>query len=482
MLRTTHQAAAGPWRRHAMALSSAVVLAVSALPVLSAVPAATATTAVGTSTSTATGTADPMADLPVPIPASQGDVAPLVHLPKAPISTTACEKDFALACYSPVQYRIAYDLNPLYQQGITGAGRTIVIVDPYGSPTIQSDLDTFDAQWGIPDTQIQIVTWGKVPPFNPKNPTMDDWASETSLDIEYAHVVAPGANLVLLETGVDQNTGRSGFPQIMAAEKSLINQGVGDVFSQSFGTAENTFPGFSGGDYSSLLDLRGAYADAAEHDVSVLAAAGDTGPTDLLADGQGLFPYPVADWPADDPLVTAIGGTQLYLDDAGRRLQPDSVWNDGYGAGGGGLSAVFSRPTYQNAVKSVVGNKRGYPDVSMSAAANGAVWFYGTFDPAHPGWGLAAGTSEGTPVFAGVIALADQYAGHRLGDVNALLYSLGAQDSPSSGLVDITVGDNSFAGVTGYQAGPGYDLASGWGTIDAATFVPALAEDYSVEQ
>jgi len=103
------------------------------------------------------------------------------------------------------------------------------------------------------------------------------------------------------------------------------------------------------------------------------------------------------------------------------------------------------------------------------------------FDPTQVGWGLVGGTSEATPIFSGIVALADQVAGHRLGDINAALYALGAQSlqknsAGSTGIVDVTAGDNSYDGVTGYQAGPGFDLASGWGTIDAAKFVPALAQ------
>jgi subtilase family serine protease len=167
------------------------------------------------------------------------------------------------------------------------------------------------------------------------------------------------------------------------------------------------------------------------------------------------------------------------LDNNGNRLAPDSVWNDGFGAGGGGVSAVFPRPLFQIGVRNVVGNQRGMPDISMSAAVNGAAWVYTAFPgDGGAGWDLVGGTSEATPIFAGVVALADQLAGHRLGDINPELYLLGALGQAThlpTGLVDITTGNNSFAGVTGYNAAPGYDLASGWGTIDANQFVRGLA-------
>lgn len=396
----------------------------------------------------------------------------------SPPSTSQCLAQIGISCYSPLQYRVAYDLNPLYARGITGAGKTIVIVDSFGSPTIQHDLDVFDAQWGLPATNVAVVKSGDVAPFDPTNPTMINWAQETTLDVEYAHSIAPGARIVLAETPVAETEGTTGLPEMMNAEKSLIDQGIGDVISQSFGATENTFPGFDQGDYSSLLSLRYAFKDAAAHHVTVLASSGDAGATDYEADGSTLYPYPVNSWPSSDPLVTSVGGTQLKLDDAGNRLSPDVVWNDGYGAGGGGLSAVFSRPLYQIGVTGIVDHKRGTPDISMSAAVNGGALVYYSFDPTHVGWHIFGGTSEASPIFSGVVALADQYAHHDLGLINPALYALGALSRvgvPGTGIVDVTSGDNSFGGVTGYPATKGYDLASGWGTIDAAKFVPALA-------
>ena len=232
-----------------------------------------------------------------------------------------------------MQYRKAYNLNPLYAHGITGRGRTIVIVDSYGSPTISSDLKTFDKQFGFPDPNLKIVKFGNVPPFDPTNATQVGWAEETTLDVEYAHSIAPGAKIVLAETPVAETEGVTGFPEMMNAEQSLINAGVGDVISQSFGATENTFPGFSQGNYSSLLNLRYAFKDALAHGVTVLAASGDDGATDAETDGSTLYPFRVNSWPSSDPLVTSVGGSQLNLDNAGNRLQPDSVWNDGYRCG-----------------------------------------------------------------------------------------------------------------------------------------------------
>jgi subtilase family serine protease len=173
------------------------------------------------------------------------------------------------------------------------------------------------------------------------------------------------------------------------------------------------------------------------------------------------------------------------------------VWNDTYNkatnefaigdagpnplAGGGGKSILFSRPAYQNGVQYVVGSTRGVPDISMSGACNGSVDTYETFGGAPAGWSPACGTSEATPMFAGIVALADQVAGHSLGLVNPALYQLSAERAP--GIVDVTSGNNTVTftqgghkhTVHGFKAQPGYDLASGVGTVNAEYFVRELA-------
>jgi len=163
----------------------------------------------------------------------------------------------------------------------------------------------------------------------------------------------------------------------------------------------------------------------------------------------------------------------LHLDAAGRRSAPDTAWNDDYGAGGGGLSTVFARPAYQDRVRGVVGDARGTPDVALSADVDGGVLVYTSYDPDDTGWSVVGGTSEAAPLFAGMVALATQRAKHRLGAINPVLYRLATR--PDGGIVDVESGDNSYADVAGYTAQPGYDLATGLGTVDASRFVPALA-------
>jgi subtilase family serine protease len=387
---------------------------------------------------------------------------------EVPPTTAFCQQNFGINCYQPAQLAAAYGLNPLHSSGITGAGETIVIVDAHGSPTIAHDLEVFDKTFGLPSPPSLTIRQDAGPStFDPTNPDDLNWAFETTLDVEWSHVFAPGAKILLEETPVSETEGVHGFPQIFEAENYVINHNLGDVISQSFGATEQTFPSTQ-----SLLSLRGAFMNAAAHRVTVLGASGDNGATDDEADEHTLYPFRVISWPSSDPLVTSVGGTMLTLSDAGIRLAPDVVWNDGFGAGGGGVSSVFSRPLYQNGVQSVVGDSRGTPDISMSAAVNGAVDIFYTYQPGFNGWNIVGGTSEGSPEFAGIVAMADQVAGHRIGQLNPLLYQL---EEGHGGLVDVTSGNNTFGGVEGFNAGPGYDLASGLGTVDAAQFVPALA-------
>src|SRR6201996_685057 len=481
--------APGPGRRLARS-----VLMLSALLVAAAIVPAAAATATGTAGGpaappppafTSRTIAGPAAfaaaagGTATPIPAVAGDWAVQLQSPN-PLSTARGLATIKLRCYSPLQDRMAYDLNPLYAGNLTGKGETIMIIDSFDSPTIRNDLSYFDRQWGLPNPTLNVFRVGKLPAFDKSSATMDGWAEEATMDVEYAHAVAPGATIDLVETPVAETEGVTGFPQMMAAEKLLIDRGGVDVISQSFGATEDTFPGFASRSYTSLDSLRYAFKDAAQHDVTVLAAAGDTGATNDEADGASLYPYRAVAWPSSDPLVTSVGGTQLLLAQDGNKIQPDQVWNDQYGAGGGGLSTVFARPPFQASLAGLLGNHRGTPDISMSAAVSGGAWVYQSFEPGGAGWEILGGTSEATPLFAGIVALASQLAGPPLGNLESALYALGAQsrvksEARSTGILDVTTGNNTFGDVTGYPAAPGYDLASGWGTIDAARFVPALA-------
>ena len=410
------------------------------------------------------------------------------RISQGPPTTAECRLQ-GFSCYQPFQFQKAYNLGPLYEDGFNGRGRTIVIVDSFGSPTIKADLHAFDQAFNLPDPpSLRIIAPAGPVNFDNTNSDQLGWAGETTLDVEWSHSMAPGANILLVETPVSETEGVQGFPEMMLSENFVINHNMGDVISQSFGATEETFP-----NVQSLLSLRSAFKNAAAHHVAVLASSGDFGATDAKLDLSCCYAQQVVDWPSSDPLVTSIGGTQLHLDDTGNRLAPDNVWNDGFAATGGGPSHVFSRPHFQNPVRNVVGNHRGLPDISMSGACDGAVDVYSTFDanPANNGWGLVCGTSESSPLFSGIVAIADQMAGHRLANLNNRLYNL--LDQQPNGIVDVTTGNNTFTfcqancrtpnrvlvTVQGFTAAPGYDMASGLGTLDANRLVRALAENDS---
>lgn len=414
------------------------------------------------------------------------------HRFSQPPTTAQCESAIGIACYNAAQFEHAYGTDQLYRAGVTGAGQTIVIVDSFGSPTITQDLSTYDAENGLPDPpSFNIITpAGTPPPYDPSDATMGSWAIETTLDVEIAHTMAPGANILLVETPVAETTGVTGFPQMMAAEKYVIAHHLGNVISQSFAAAEQTFAR-----PSQINGLRYAYRLAAAQGVTVLGGSGDQGPTSAEPDQVDYYPFNVANWPASDPLVTAVGGTQLHLDTSGNRLAPDNVWNDqalfgSAAAGGGGVSTVFGRPSYQSGVANVVGGMRGEPDITASAAVDGGANLYISFTNTgvgitSPGWYIVGGTSEATPLTAGIVSLADQVAGHGLGQINPTLYQMAA--SGSTGITDITAGNNSVMftnsggsdngsyTLPGFNAAAGYDLASGLGTPSAPRFVAGLA-------
>jgi subtilase family serine protease len=459
-----------------------------------------------------------------PVPFAIGHYVVGGHMTQPP-TTAQCEANYGIACYQAFQIQRAYNLAPLFARGIEGQGETIVIVDSFGSPSIVSDLQTFDAAMGLPNPpSFRVITPAGPITTTPQNctstysPTGPDlcsdyygWTDETSLDVEWSHTMAPLANIVLVETPVSETEGIYGFPQIVEAENYVIDHHLGDVISQSFGATEQTFtsPG-------QIYRLRDAYINAARNGVTVLASSGDDGSTDAYcspssgcadpSDDVCCYSTRAIDWPASDPLVTAVGGTQLHLNAEGERTAPDSVWHDlsstvgvsgpvyTWGSSGGGLSTVFSRPPFQDGVAGIVGGSRGTPDISMSAAVNGAVDYYDSTDPSVAGWSFVGGTSEASPLFSGVVALADQVAGHSLGYLNPALYAMAERGAPD-GIVPISQGSNTYTfcmaadlqsndscasssdlvTVPGFAANGSYNDATGWGTVNAAWFVPALA-------
>ncbi|TAN33682.1 hypothetical protein EPN29_05250 [bacterium] len=367
------------------------------------------------------------------------------------------------ACFGPDQIRAAYDIQPVLDSGITGSGRTIVIIDAYSSPTIHSDLAWFDRIWNLPaPPRFKILAPDGVPAFNVADRNQVIWSAEISVDVEWAHAVAPGAaiDLVLARSSQDAD--------MLRATRFAVEHNLGDVISQSFGEAEAC------ADPRLLEQEHALFEAASDRGIALFAASGDFGSGQPTCDGATLFIS--ASTPASDPQVTAVGGTRLAADGVSGAYRSESAWN----RSGGGFSSVYSRPGYQAPFN---GNERerGLPDVAYDADPNTGVlgtWsvLCGLAFPCPLGVAILrfGGTSAGTPQWAGIAALADQEAGRRLGPINKALYHIAKSDSYGSAFHDVTSGNNGYAGLAGFSAAPGWDAATGLGSPDVAHLLRLL--------
>lgn len=379
-------------------------------------------------------------------------------------------------CFSPEQIQTFYNLNPLYNKGFTGRGQTIVIIDSFGSPTIQQDLKVFDQTFGLPEPPSFKVLAPLGQP-DPNDPQAPGWAGETTLDVEWAHAIAPGASIVLLESPVAETEGVQGFPEFEQLSTYALDNHLGQVITQSYGASEPTMVGDvcneNLGSGESLLQNydQTVYQRAEQEKVTVLASSGDAGATNEDCTTANNYTYRNVGWPASDPLVTAVGGTKLTLGNRSGAYGSEKVWNEEGGASGGGISQFYAEPDWQKHLpnQSSLKGKRGLPDVSWGAAVNFAL--YSSFDSSNVGWSAIGGTSAASPQWAGLVAIANQMAGKPLGFLNPALYKLAGK-----GFHDITSGNNSLDGVAGFQASQGWDMATGWGTPDAAALLPQLIQ------
>lgn len=348
-----------------------------------------------------------------------------------------------------------YNATKLWNAGITGAGTSVATLVSFGDDKAKAVLDAYSAAHGLPPANLDVISpSGPVPACTDPGvdtATCQGWGGETDLDITMMHAMAPNAKIIIAATPVAETQGFTGLPEMMNAVDYMTEHKTADIISMSFGTTEENFPSFE-----SIKTLDPALKRASKAGVTLVASSGDDGPTGGELYGDALYPYRVASWPASDPLVTSLGATQFHLDSSGTRTAPDSVVNvqdNGFGSGAG-LSKVYDRPSWQNGVKKATGSTmRSFPDISMEGI--------------H-------GTSQSSPLFAGVLALAVQANHGRLGQINPALYNTLGPKGTKAGIIDVTTGDNSEGGVTGFTAAKGYDTVSGWGTIDASVFVPAL--------
>ncbi len=438
----------------------------------------------------------PVAQKTVPATSTPAPTATATPAPQQPFYTpngTAptsrdCQVAVGTSCYSPEQIQEAYRLNALYQQGYDGTGQTIVILGTGNTTTLQTDLHQFDLAWGLPDPHFTILH-----PFGPPTPYtcpdgQDDLEGENTLDVEWSHAIAPGA-AILLVIGSNDSGGSAqdncGFTGLLDTFTYALNHRLGNIISISYGGSELGGIGESAGekrqDQAFFASAHQLFKQAAAENITVLASTGDSGATNENgANATSVWNQPNVSWPASDPYVLAVGGTQLTLQDSIGDYGSETVWNSDGGATGGGLSAVFDEPAYQQTSpnQTLFQGKRGIPDVSFPAAINYAL--YGSFEqgelarlqPKWANWHIIGGTSASAPCWAGLIAITNQMHGGPVGFIQPALYNLAGQ-----GMHDITRGNNTLDGVQGYSAGPGYDLATGWGTPIADQFIPALVQE-----
>ena len=369
-----------------------------------------------------------------------------------------------------------YNLAPLWLKGIDGAGTTVAVIEGWDQPQIGKIMANFDAPLGLPNPQIQtIFPSGPLPKKCPHGMVIlggygscQAWAQgELPLDVEAVHLMAPYAKIVISATPADtQETDDPASnvapPEMMHALEYITAHHSANVISISDGSGETTY----GHGPVEITSQNAGELTAAAGGIPVLVATGDCGVVQNLAvaNNQCGTTSPTPDTAAwdDSPWVTAIGGSVPNLNSKGVKIGSDPVWHPGDGifGEGAGYSSVYSRPSYQNGVAKITGSAmRSVPDITMDASS---------------------GTSQAAPLFNGVLALATQVNhGHDIGPINQVLYRVLGPMGAEDGIADVIHGNNSVVnlGVTkvqGFVAAKGFDVASGWGTVNAARFVPAL--------
>jgi subtilase family serine protease len=391
----------------------------------------------------------------------------------------------ASRCYAPGQLRVAYGIQPLLSEGIDGRGQTVVLPEfaetgPAAPPKvsdIRQDLSDFDSRFGLPPAQIQVITTLAGSPASP-------WLAsvEEVVDTEMVHAVAPDAAIrELLVAPADVSTPAKEAATFLTQDQIAVSHG--DVISLSGGFGEHFASPADVSTINSALEY-----SAARH-VTFVASSGDGGAISDLGTFGSSTPVKEVSLPASNPLVLAVGGTSLranpvtgaYVSETALNTLPEVV--DGHSEGsGGGFSHLFAKPAYQDGVPGL-GATRGVPDVAGDGSSTSDM----AFVFASPGGAYAllaeGGTSVAAPLWAGLIALADQEAGHPLGLVNPAIYQIARSPHYHQAFHDVTTGNNSVVlngdTITGYQAGPGWDPVTGWGTPDAQVLVPLIAHDAS---
>jgi subtilase family serine protease len=390
-----------------------------------------------------------------------GDTASsAIHPNPAIISSANSIPICAPTSICPAMLDKAYGFSTLQTKGTNGSGQTIVIDDACGDPTLSSDLNVFDLQFGLSAPKLNVIDFGGIPCID------TGWSLETSLDVEWAHVTSPGAAITVLVASIPNPQDMYGA-WTYALTNHLGNQisnsygGAGcyngycnDTIGQGIGSCTST-KGTEGVNVASILTL------ARKDHITVLASSGDSGAT-----GQGTAQEETI--PDDCSGVLTVGGTTLTIDSSGNYID-ETAWN---GLTGGGYT-TNGEPKYQSTAKIVDPyNALAKPDVSAVADPNTGVWIYNQGDG---GWLVIGGTSLSCPLWAGFIADVNQIrAAHGLepaGFINQFLYSIvygvgGTSSLYNKDFHDILTGNNNP-----WPAGKGWDPDTGLGSFIA----PALA-------
>ena len=370
-----------------------------------------------------------------------------------------------IPCFSPRAYQVAYGVAPLLSRGIDGHGVTVAIPAlaqvpaSRGGPTdIRQDLATFDRTFGLPPARLQVVN------TIARSATPYLTNDEEIEDTEMVHAIAPGATLAVVLVPANATASTADFTADLVKVVQAAVARHAAVISISASVGEHLVT------RAQAARMHAALVQASQQHVTVVASSGDNGA--ISDDGP---PVQVS-LPASDPLVLAVGGTILGAASPGGAYHSEMAWNGGTDASAGGYSSRYPRPSYQDGVPSSgAPDGRGVPDVAASAdhASGMALAF------SDGSLRSAVGTSGSTPLWAGVIALADSAAGHPVGLVNPALYAIARGPAYHRAFHDVVTGDNSVVwptGVfTGYDAGPGWDPVTGWGSPDATYLVPLLA-------